>query len=194
MEPTARAASNHRSADRLRALWLAGSSASVLSTAALMVLGVRAAGRPAAGINGPSQWLWGRAEKYRTHINWRNTATGYLIHHACSVLWAALFAGTQIRRWVPHPLARAAAVTTLAAAVDYCVVPRRFTPGFEARLPRSSIGIVYIVFGAGLVLGERLAAWRAARTQRRPRRDLAQAHSARERARAGSFLAAIQRR
>lgn len=59
--------------------------------------------------------------------------------------------------YLPAPLPRAAAVTALAAGVDYLLVPRRFTPGFEAHLPRTSIVLVYVAFAAGLVLPEWLS-------------------------------------
>ena len=55
---------------------------------------------------------------------------------------------------------RATAVSAAAAFVDYAVVPKRLTPGFEAHLPARSIALVYVAFGLGLALGERLLAGR----------------------------------
>jgi hypothetical protein len=57
------------------------------------------------------------------------------------------------QRTAARPTHALAAATTLAAAAgDYIVVPKRFTPGFEYHLPVAHIAAVYLAFGAGLVL------------------------------------------
>jgi hypothetical protein len=48
-------------------------------------------------------------------------------------------------------------VTALAAVVDLAIVPKRLTPGFEQRLTRPSITLVYAGFAVGLALGGLLA-------------------------------------
>ena len=133
-----------------------GSVASVISTAALLALSHRETGRAVAALNGPSQWLWGRQAAYRRRARARYTAVGYVIHHLSSLLWASVYNHPRARRTLPQPTLRAAAVATLAAAVDYKVVPQRLTPGFEAQLPRGAVALVYGVFAAGLVLGDQL--------------------------------------
>ena len=64
---------------------------------------------------------------------------------------------------------RAAAVAALAATVDYAIVPKRFSPGFERHVPRSAIPAIYAGFAAGLAIGALLhgAAPRALRRRRR---------------------------
>ena len=134
-----------------------GTAASLLSTAATAGVSRFHTGRAASGGNGPSQWLWGRRAARRTRTDLRHTAAGYLIHHASSLLWASVYESGRARTLFRHPFARAAGVTLLASLVDYKVVPRRFTPGWEARLPRSAIAAIYATFAAGLSAGARIA-------------------------------------
>ncbi|HEX6832883.1 MAG TPA: hypothetical protein VF132_05060 [Rudaea sp.] len=134
---------------------VSGSVASLMSTAMLVALGMRR-GRPASGVNGPSQWLYGRAAKYRARADLRHTLAGYAIHHASSLLWSGIFESAAARRRLSNPYARAAVVSALAALVDYAVVPRRLTPGFEAHFRARQIVFVYLAFAGGLAIGSRL--------------------------------------
>jgi hypothetical protein len=89
----------------------------------------------------------------------RNTAIGFAIHTAASVWWAMFYEGLfgrQARRSVSR--AAAAGTTTAAAAwfVDYCVVGRRFRPGFERYLSGPSMLAVYAALAGGLALGARI--------------------------------------
>jgi hypothetical protein len=132
-----------------------GAVAAVCSTAVL-TLACRHDGQPpATGTNATSHWIWGRAAWYSRHSDLRHTVPGYLIHHASSVWWACFFEAWN--RW-RRPrrrsgyAARAASIAALAAAVDYLVVPKRLTPGFEAHLRPRAIALVYAAFAAGLAL------------------------------------------
>ena len=50
-------------------------------------------------------------------------------------------------------IANAAATTALATyVVDYHVVPKRITPGFESHLSKDSLGLTYVALGAGFAL------------------------------------------
>ena len=55
--------------------------------------------------------------------------------------------------------ARGAATSAIAYVVDYHVVPRRLTPGFELRLPGAALAGIYAAMALGLaardLLGER---------------------------------------
>lgn len=137
----------------LRCAWVSGSVASIASTAVLTAA-VQLGGKPpASGTNATSQWVWGRAAWRARRGDLRHTAVGYLIHHASSVWWAVLF--EAVHAWRPprgqrEVMLRAAATSALAAWVDYRVVPKRLTPGFEAHLGRPAIACVYAAFAAGL--------------------------------------------
>ena len=46
--------------------------------------------------------------------------------------------------------ASGAAVAALAYIVDYHLIPRRLTPGWELRLSRRSVALGFVALGAGL--------------------------------------------
>jgi hypothetical protein len=66
----------------------------------------------------------------------------------------------RARRWQLTPgnaVADACAISAVAAVVDLKLVPKRLTPGFEARLSNRSLALVYAGFATGLALGGMLA-------------------------------------
>ncbi len=134
---------------------LSGSAASVTSTVALATCGEVEDGAAAGPINGPSQWLWGEHEAYTKEATWRHTVSGYVIHHAMSILWASVYESV-CRSPEPKSLTRivgeAAGVGALAYVVDYYVAPSRLRPGFRKHLGPRSIFAVYASFAAGLAL------------------------------------------
>lgn len=134
---------------------LSGTAASVASTMALSICGEVEDGSGSGPINGPSQWVWGEHEAYTKETTWRHTATGYVIHHAMSILWASLYErvcrspeGKSITRIVGE----AASVGALAYVVDYYIAPSRLRPGFRKHLGPRSIFAVYAAFAAGLAV------------------------------------------
>lgn len=75
----------------IRRALVSGSSASILSTAALMVRGQRDCASVFAPVNAISHWLWkGRAIR-QDGPSPRYTLVGYGIHHAMSILWAITY-------------------------------------------------------------------------------------------------------
>jgi hypothetical protein len=148
--------STPQAARLLRHILLEGGLAGLLSTAVLAWGGRRDSGHAAAALNAPSHWLWGEEALRSERPDMRHTGLGQVIHHASSLLWAAAYGSLQQRRRRPTPLnalADAAAVTALAAVVDLKLTPQRFTPGFERRLSRPGLFLVYAAFGLGLALG-----------------------------------------
>ena len=143
---------------RPRAPWATavrlGSIASAVSTAAIALLSRHRTGHLASAINATSHWLWQRKAFRQDGFSLRYTATGYLIHHLSSIWWA-MFYTHWLRRDGGGHVAKAATVTAAALVVDYAVVPRRLTPGFEARLSPAAIGCIYVAFAAGLALAAR---------------------------------------
>ncbi|MBN8727489.1 MAG: hypothetical protein J0H15_07265 [Xanthomonadales bacterium] len=145
-----------------RATLMDGSAASLASTLVVVACGYLRGHRGAAGTNASSHWVWGEQARHREAPSWRYTALGYAIHHASSLFWAGIYhAGRGSGR---HPLARAAGISALACLVDYKVVPKRLTPGFERHLSSSAMWAVYAAFAAGLAAR---ACWRR-RRQHRP--------------------------
>jgi hypothetical protein len=145
---------------------LSGTIASVVSSTALAILADaegKSAPRPT---NATSHWLHGETAGSVRGIDAAHTATGYAIHHGACVLWALVFewvvAGRKNISPSEIPLT-AAGVSILAAAVDYIITPKRFTPGWEAVLTKRSIAGVYVATALGLALGG-LFTWRMRHT------------------------------
>jgi hypothetical protein len=134
-----------------------GATSSLLSTAALALLGRREGGGAYAPTNAVSHWIHGDEALHEHTPTLRYTVPGYLIHHGSAMFWAVLF-----ERLCGHLLDRKQAATTLGVATaasavacfaDYQLTPKRFQPGYEAHLSRPSLAVVYAAFGVGLALG-----------------------------------------
>ena len=140
--------------DAARDALLSGSCASIASAAMLVVRSQLDEGRPAGGLNAPSQWIWGEREAYERRATLKHTAVGYAIHHLASVFWAVLYERGIGARQRPKSAGRilieAAAMSASAFVVDYGFTPRRLQPGFEKHLSPESMLAVYAAFAAGL--------------------------------------------
>ena len=136
---------------------LAGSLASLLSTAVLAAAGLRQAGSAVAPTNAISHWLWGDESLRAQRPTLRHTLTGYLTHHLASVFWAAMYSRLHGHRAAAKALPQAVAggIATSAAAyvVDYHLVPKRLTPGWEHRISPGAMVATYGALAAGFALG-----------------------------------------
>lgn len=135
----------------------AGSLGSIFSALALMARGRRDAGSAAAPVNAVSHWFWDREALHQQGVDVRHTLVGYLTHHGASLFWAGLFSWALHKRpSAQRPaavVAASAATSAVACFVDFNLTPERLTPGYEHRLSRRSLAVVYIAFGAGLAAG-----------------------------------------
>ena len=156
-----------RQLSTLRTGLVAGTLASLASTAALMLCGRREAGSMVAPTNATSHWLWGDQAFEVRRPTLKHTALGYATHHASAIFWALIYGWLHASRHpaqsAPAALASAGAATALACAVDYTIVPHRLMPGFEHHLSKRSLGVVYGLFAVGLAAGCLLAQRRNAR-------------------------------
>lgn len=136
---------------------VSGTTSSVLSTLALAATGHGETGSVFAPTNAISHWLWGERAMRRDGPSLRYTLVGYVIHHCSATFWAVLYErclGDRLARGDPLlALQTAAATSALASLVDYQLIPRRVNPGFEQRLSRPSLALVYGAFGLGLAAG-----------------------------------------
>lgn len=140
---------------------IAGTVASALSTALLAAAGQRQAGSAVAPTNAVSHWLWGDDALRAQAPSLRHTLAGYLTHHGACIFWAALYS----RLWghrdeaktLPQAIAGGAATSAVAYVVDYKVVPKRLTPGFEHRLSPGAMTATYATLALGFALGALLA-------------------------------------
>lgn len=137
-----------------------GATSSVLSTAALALLGRREAGSAYAPTNAVSHWIHGDEALHEQTPTLRHTVPGYLIHHGSAMFWSVLFerlCGRLLDRKNPATtLGVATAASAVACFADYQLTPDRFKPGFEAHLSKPSLAVVYGAFGVGLALGAML--------------------------------------
>jgi hypothetical protein len=138
---------------------ISGSVASVVSTAALGVLALLEGKGAAQPTNSTSHVYWGDQAAAARSVDLRHSVPGYIIHHASAVFWAVLFEGiTSERERSTGKLARnAAAVMATAGLLDYGLLPKRLTPGFERVLSTRSTIIGFAGLAAGFVIGGILA-------------------------------------
>jgi hypothetical protein len=136
---------------------VSGAAASALSTVALAALGKATTGSAFAPTNAVSHWVWGQKAARRDLPSMRYTALGYTIHHLSATFWAVLlerFMGERLNRMGVAPtLAAAGAASAVACFTDYQLTPQRLHPGYEKRLSKPSLAIVYGAFGLGLAAG-----------------------------------------
>ncbi len=135
-----------------RSAAMPGTLASVASAVALLATARLQRERPEAPVNAISHWLWGDRALHRDGISLRHTLVGYVIHHLSATFWATLH-----QRFLHRPnrtpaavLRDAAIASAVACAVDFQLTPHRLTPGYEHRLNRRSLAVVYAAFAVGL--------------------------------------------
>jgi hypothetical protein len=146
----------HAWTDAGRSALVTGTIASIATTAALALLARAEGKRALQPTNATSHWLHGEGAGRVRRADLAHTLVGYLTHHASAIFWALPF-----QRWLagrpPRPpeiiLRDAAAMAAIAAFVDYALVPKRLTPGWEEVLPKRSIVAVYGVLALALAAG-----------------------------------------
>jgi hypothetical protein len=140
-----------------------GSFAGLATTAAVALCGAREVGSAAAPINATSHVLWGDEAGTVDVIDVKHTVPGLLINTGAGVFWALVY--ELVLRCSKNPdrvtaAASGATVGALAYVVDYHLIPRRLTPGWELRLPRRSVAAGFAALGATLAIAGLLRARR----------------------------------
>jgi hypothetical protein len=127
----------------LSRILMTGTAAS-LTTAGVLGLLARAEGRDAVQpVNATSHWLHGKGAGHSRAVDASHTFLGFATHYAASMLWGALFQRLRQAGHDRSPLVDALGVSALAAVVDYAVVPKRLTPGWEEVVSPASIAVTY---------------------------------------------------
>lgn len=146
---------------------LVSAALSSLTTVALASTLGRLSGRsPAEPMNAVGSHVAGQHASYRTSFSLQSTLPGVLIN-----LGGCLFWSNVMEWWVrQQPLAgsrdalrRGAVAAALAYLVDYHGIPRRLRPGYERKLSRAQLLLVY----SSLALALPLRAWVAGRRRQR---------------------------
>jgi hypothetical protein len=125
-------------------------------------------GSYAAPLNATSHIIWGEEAAYHDRPSLKYTLTGFLLNHASTIFWASFYEklfgshGTrQYMRRLPFtaspepvslvkPLCGGAAVAAAAYVIDYHLIPKRFTPGFEKRVSGKSLTAIFAALAVGL--------------------------------------------
>lgn len=149
-----------RRAVALRTGLVAGAAAGEVTGAVLAALSWRQSGSIWRVFNATSHWVWGSDAGDRRDADIPHTATGIGTHYAASMFWGAIFGAWVSRRRDPAPaqiIGDAALVAGVAAVVDYGLMPRRLSPGWELALPPRGVALGFCAMAAGLALGGMLA-------------------------------------
>jgi hypothetical protein len=144
----------------LRSALVTGTIASVVSSAALALLAKFERKSALQPVNSTSHWLKGAEAANRNTADATHTLVGYATHHASTVFWALPFQAWLSRRPASPAtklLRDAIVMSGIAAAVDYGVTPKRFTPGWELVLSKASMFAAYGALAIGLFAGARLS-------------------------------------
>lgn len=129
---------------------LSGTAVSTSSTVTL-ALAAKAEGRhPVRPTNATGHWFRGDEAAKSRAFDAKHTLLGFATHEAASVFWAAIF--QMLRKLGPRRSAAvdAIGVSAFAAFVDYLVVPKRLTPGWEKVVTPRSILLAYGVMAFAL--------------------------------------------
>lgn len=102
-----------------------------------------------APINASSHWLWPGAGRDGFHP--AETGVGLATNLAAAAMWGGVMA-LALRR-TRSPMATAAAVATGAALLDYGLLPRRLSPGWEKALPKGAVGAAFAAMAIGMLAG-----------------------------------------
>ena len=141
--------------------FLSGTLAAAAVTLVASLASRRATGSYASALNATSHFLWGDRAARRHAYSWKYTGIGFAANYGASVFWALFYEllGRGRRRSGTRALRDGALVSGLAYVVDYHVVPKRLTPGFELRLPTRALGGIYAALAVGLAMRD---FWRSA--------------------------------
>ena len=133
-----------------------GKLAGTATAATAAACGFMENGNAIAPLNAVSHIIWGEDAVRARAFSVKYTLVGLFLNDAATASWAALhrqwFGAAVERRDAPASLAGGAAVACLAYLMDYHVVPKRLTPGFEKHLSRRSLFLIYVVLALTLGL------------------------------------------
>ena len=150
---------------------LATGAITAVATFALPALLRARRGEPvAAAFNAESHVLWGEEAARHDGITPEYTGVGAATHFGACFFWSAIYEavmGDAVRTSPREDFAGAAAVAAGAYVIDYHVVPKRFTPGFEMRFSPGDMLAFFATLAATLPL-RRLLVRRSRVVQRYP--------------------------
>jgi hypothetical protein len=139
---------------------LTGAITAVATFALPALLRARRGEPVAAAFNAESHVLWGDEAARHDEVTARYTGVGAATHFGACVFWSAIYEallGDPAATTPRQDFAGAAAVSAGAYVVDYHLVPKRFTPGFEMRFSAGDMIAFFATLAATLPLRRLLA-------------------------------------
>jgi hypothetical protein len=131
----------------MRDALITGSIACIATLAAAAALGARERGSAVAPINATSHILWGEEAADARVPDLKHTVPGVALNEGACVFWALfyekLFGRSAERGDAAAAFAGGGAVAALAYLVDYHLVSKRLTPGWEHQLSGRSLAVMY---------------------------------------------------
>lgn len=144
-----------------------GAGAAIGSVAAILVL-AKAEGKPVLSpVNASSHWLWGENAGKHSGASFTYTGIGGVTNICAGLMWGSLL-GAHLQRERPSKLeiAKAGATTgAVAGLLDYGLLPRRLSPGWELVLSGRAVVLAMAGMAAGAVIGGFVARAKDARPQ-----------------------------
>jgi hypothetical protein len=136
---------------------VSGSIAAVLSAAVVAVAGKRESGSAIAPINAVSHWMWGEEAAQDETVNVRHTGVGAVTQLLAGMFWGTLHAllrpHVRDEDVVPAAIAGGIATSVAAGVLDYGLIPKRLTPGYELRVSNRAIVAAFAAIAVGVAIG-----------------------------------------
>ena len=140
----------------LRKAALSGAVAAGTTAVCVTLAGKRDSGSAVAPLDATSHIAWGESAGSVETIDTHHTLLGVALHVGACVFWATFyekyFGRAAERGELGTALLGGGAVAAAAYVTDYHVVPKRLTPGWEYRISRRSLAMIYTVLALSLPL------------------------------------------
>lgn len=114
----------------------------------------------AASLNAESHVLWGDSAAEHDDLSVRYTGVGAATHLGACLFWSGLYEAAMGDVSATRPAddyAGAAATAASAYLIDYHLIPKRFTPGFEMRYSAGDMAAFFATLVAVMPLRRLLA-------------------------------------
>ncbi|HLT89932.1 MAG TPA: hypothetical protein VKZ85_03225 [Woeseiaceae bacterium] len=129
--------------ETLRHALVAGLIVSAFTVAAAALRGRADSGSAVAPINATSHVVYGPRAGDVDEVDLEHTLPGLAINTGASLFWATIYERLFGRADAGRALLGGAAVAALAYLVDYHLVPKRLTPGWEERVSDRSLAAIF---------------------------------------------------
>ena len=127
------------------------------TSAAVTALAKAETNHAAAGLNAVSHLLWGDESEKVNDWDVRHTVVGGAVNTSAMTAWAVVHETLpRAHTWWGAAL-KGVLLSAAAYAVDYYVMPKRFTPGFERRLSPPAMLVTYAALAGAFAYSERSA-------------------------------------